>query len=300
MKVSICIPTYNRPNFLKEAIDSCLKQTYLPYEIIVSDDSSNDESQLLVKKIKESNSVNITYFRNIPSLRQVNNVNKLFDSASGETIVLLHDDDLLHNQALENFIKCFEDDPTIDCVYGKQYIMNNQGIVNEEQSESLNSDYYRTSYYAKNKLKPLEAGMVQQFPNDAYMIKSEIAKENKYSHDAGDACDFEFGLRLGSKNYNLHFIDLYTAYYRLSEFSISSSLKSDFALMAYRHVLKTPVAKSSLSLKERWLKKKSGIACASAIQIGEKKEALSIYFSKWHRSKMFTLRGIISLFKLIT
>ncbi|MBD0261856.1 MAG: glycosyltransferase family 2 protein, partial [Tolypothrix sp. Co-bin9] len=38
--VSVIIPTYNRPKYLKQAIESAIKQTYKNIEIIVSDDCS--------------------------------------------------------------------------------------------------------------------------------------------------------------------------------------------------------------------------------------------------------------------
>ena len=47
-KVSILIPTYNQPQFVKECIESILSQTFTDYEIIVTDDSTNTETEEMI------------------------------------------------------------------------------------------------------------------------------------------------------------------------------------------------------------------------------------------------------------
>jgi glycosyltransferase involved in cell wall biosynthesis len=300
MNVSVCIPTFNRLEHLKLAIESCLSQTYKPFEIIISDDSSTDDTETMVNELQvEPHEISIRYKRNKPGLRQVKNVNQLFDMAQGDYIVLLHDDDLLHNKALAVFKAVLEKDPSIDIVFGKQYIIDDDGRLDMKKSEALNKGYYRTSYYETNQLKPNIVGLVQQFPNDAYIMKSEIAKENGYNEEAKDACDFEFGLRLGLKNYNIHFVDKYTAYYRLSAESVSVSSNNNAALIAYQIVKNTPFPESSMVFKNKWMENASPMACMQAIDLRNKREAISIYFDRWHRKRIFTLGGVKRLLMLL-
>ena len=60
--VSVLIPTYNRPRYFEEALCSVLEQTYPNIEIIVGDDSTNDETEKVLQKYLCDHS-NITYIK---------------------------------------------------------------------------------------------------------------------------------------------------------------------------------------------------------------------------------------------
>ena len=59
-KISIIIPVYNGSNYLQEAIESCLQQTYKEYEIIVVNDGSNDSGK--TRAIAQKYDKQIRYF----------------------------------------------------------------------------------------------------------------------------------------------------------------------------------------------------------------------------------------------
>ena len=60
--VSVLIPTYNRPHYFEEALCSVLEQTYPNIEIIVGDDSTNDETEKVLQKYLCDHS-NIIYIK---------------------------------------------------------------------------------------------------------------------------------------------------------------------------------------------------------------------------------------------
>jgi glycosyltransferase involved in cell wall biosynthesis len=124
MKISVCIPTYNRLGTLQEAVSSCMNQTQLPEEIIISDDSSSDETEKWVREFSLHSTTKIRYFRNRPALKQAGNVNRLFKYVETDLLILLHDDDLLMPGAIQSLFNCFQQYPDIDAAFGKQYLMS--------------------------------------------------------------------------------------------------------------------------------------------------------------------------------
>jgi len=89
-KISIIIPTRNRSNYLKRAIESVLQQSYQNIEIIVVDDASTDDTEKVVRSFKDSR---IIYIKNRE--RQGPNFcrNVGLKKASGKYIAFLDDDD---------------------------------------------------------------------------------------------------------------------------------------------------------------------------------------------------------------
>ncbi|MEK6481691.1 glycosyltransferase family 2 protein [Catalinimonas sp. 4WD22] len=306
MKVSICIPTYNRVHLLVEALESCINQTFKPHEIIIGDDSTNYETERKIKNYKVSSEISIRYFHNVPSLKQSKNINMLFNAARGDKVMLLHDDDLLLPRAVEKLVNCFYEQPDVKIAFGKQYILNGYGQIDQAASEKLNTDYYRVHKYEGSILTSLEAGFVQQFPNDGYMLDASVLKNVNYRTNSstvgelGYGCEYDFGIQLGMHNYKMYFVNEYIGKYRLSTAnSISSSVNDDACLKSFLILRKIEVPKSSQLLKELHLKNKAGIAVSQAAIHLTKKEAVQLFFSKWHRGKIFTLGGIKRLMLIL-
>ncbi|ADY73924.1 glycosyl transferase family 2 [Desulfurobacterium thermolithotrophum DSM 11699] len=100
--ISLLIPTYNRPHFLRRALISVLNQTRLPDEIIISDDNPHStENFEAIKDLVEQYKGLIKYWKNNERLGVEKNYSKLLEEANYEYIKFLADDDLLHPEALE-------------------------------------------------------------------------------------------------------------------------------------------------------------------------------------------------------
>jgi glycosyltransferase involved in cell wall biosynthesis len=106
-KVSILIPTYNRPFFFHQALKSALNQTYPNIEIVVCDNSENELSENIVKRYKGKEHP-INYFRNSRNIGPVLNQQKCFYLSTGEYINYLMDDDLFHPGKIEKMMHYFQ------------------------------------------------------------------------------------------------------------------------------------------------------------------------------------------------
>ncbi len=115
--VSILIPTYNQTEYLERTLMSALMQTYNNIEIIICDDSTNDEVEKFLKPYVE-NHKNIKYYNNGGSLGQrgILNGQKCFDLSNGEYINYLFHDDVFHLNKIEIMVKYFMNNKDVTLV----------------------------------------------------------------------------------------------------------------------------------------------------------------------------------------
>ena len=220
--VSICIPTCNRPELLRQALESCFVQTYRPLEIVIGDDSEGSETESLVEAFR-GRDVPIAYRRNQPPQGQAGNVNELFRRARGARLILLHDDDLLFPGAVEVLAACWDVDRGITAAFGKHRLISESAELLHD--EKLNKRCYRTSEFVGTRLRPMESALVGQFPNDGYMVLAAAARKVGYRGKKGDMtnrwCDYDFGIRLACGTDRFYYLDRYTAVNRMTKASVS-------------------------------------------------------------------------------
>jgi|DEB19_MinimDraft_3_1074340.scaffolds.fasta_scaffold01526_8 spore maturation protein CgeD len=122
LKVSILLTSYNSPEFLPQAIESVLSQTYANYELIILDDNSQASvAEQLVKywhhdKIKIYKS-NIAASERMNTARYATLINEGFAMSSGDCITYLTDDDIYLPNRLADMVELLSEHSV---VYGGQ------------------------------------------------------------------------------------------------------------------------------------------------------------------------------------
>lgn len=123
-KISVCMPAYNNGNFIAEAIESVLGQTFADFELLIIDDCSLDETYEVAFGYKNRDS-RIVLLKNGQNLGMVQNWNRCIDLARGEYIKFLFADDLLSSpNALEEFLKPLGADSRISLVASARNIID--------------------------------------------------------------------------------------------------------------------------------------------------------------------------------
>ena len=111
-RVTIGVPTYNRPELLREALRRLVNQSYSNIEIVVSDNCSDDEA--LVKNIVDEHQASgkVRLVRQSKNLGAIRNLGFLLDQAQTPYFMWAADDDSLENTFVEKMVARLEADPT--------------------------------------------------------------------------------------------------------------------------------------------------------------------------------------------
>jgi glycosyltransferase involved in cell wall biosynthesis len=104
-KVSVIIPSYNYGHFLIEAVESVLRQTYLPDEILLSDDASTDNTYEIMKIYAKKYPKLIKLNRNAENLGIEKHFNTAVSKTSGDFVCFLGADNRFGSNYIEECLK---------------------------------------------------------------------------------------------------------------------------------------------------------------------------------------------------
>jgi glycosyltransferase involved in cell wall biosynthesis len=194
--ISICIPTYKKPEFVVRCIQSVLKQSYKQVEIIISDDSPDEDIKVAIEQYK--NLVPIFYVHNQPSLKSPKNWNAALDKATGDLVVLMHQDDWFHSpEAMQEYVAVFQAKPDVDFVFCQNTAVDEYG--NETILQA------RPQLLSKLHNKPDHLLLAQVIgPPSNTMLRKNIPL--RYDEQFIWLVDVDYYVRLFKNGYKHHYI----------------------------------------------------------------------------------------------
>lgn len=107
-KVSVLMPVYNAEDYLAEAIDSIISQTFTDWELIIGDDGSTDNTEAVIKSYTDSR---ISYYKNEVNKGHTETKYSLLEKSGGEYIAFLDADDVSFPDRLRIQVDFMDNNP---------------------------------------------------------------------------------------------------------------------------------------------------------------------------------------------
>lgn len=237
-KVSVILTSYNHEKYIRQSIESILKQTFTDFELIIWDDASTDKSWEIINSYHDAR---IKSFRNKTNQRS-NLINRaLKEVASGKYIAIHHSDDIWELDKLEKQVNVLNNNPKIGAVFTKVKIINDDGSL----FDNKNHDYFNV-FNQKNKSRHRWLRSFFMYGNSlchpSVLIRKKCYQEcGLYTRGLGQLPDFEMWIRVLLK-YEIHVIQQKLTQFRILNDSKNTSapsiINSTRILNEYTYILK--------------------------------------------------------------
>lgn len=252
--VSIVFTSYNHKEYLKQALDSLINQTYPNLEIIIIDDCSTDGSQEILKQYAHFPNVDLRLqTQNSGSYVRASNLGASF--AKGEYILFAQCDDFAEADQIDVLMSAFENNPSAGVVFSKSNLVDENGTVYADdylgREKSFKKAVKKNGLISGSKMKEfLSFSCI--IPNlSAAMIKHDLFKEiNGLSDQYLVVADWEFWLDLTEKT-DFYYISRPLNYFRQHATTIRSSIKMKTQIveifkMFYNHISKNKLTPTQI------------------------------------------------------
>ncbi|ADG70240.1 glycosyltransferase [Brachyspira murdochii] len=212
--ISIIIPVYNGENYIKDAINSALNQTYRNIEVIVVDDGSKDDTANIVKSFRDK----ITYiYKNNGGVASA--LNYAIKEAKGDYISWLSHDDIYYPNKIEEEVNELEniDDKTV--------IYSGFEFVNEKlELITVFENSYKTEYRRLN--NNFYSILLSDIGGCTLLIPKEVfSNVGFFNENLLCVQDYDFWFRMFKHGYKVKYIPKVLLQYRIHKKQDSNSKK---------------------------------------------------------------------------
>ena len=130
-KVSICIHCYNNAEEVEQLLNSIVEQDYKDYEVNISDDSTNEETEKMVENFR-NRIERLNYRHNQKPFGHIFNWNEAIKMATGEYIKIMFSDDWFTDKnSLQVWVRLLDENPRAMLAFsGSRQVMLDAENVN--------------------------------------------------------------------------------------------------------------------------------------------------------------------------
>lgn len=208
-EIQLFIITYNRPTLLIKSLQSALKQDFKSFRVIVSDNSTNDDTKMALADIGAN--TKFTYLKRVPTLPVFDHLNTILKEVTAKYFMIFHDDDVMHPQMLSKLHQLIETDQTILAVGANAKLIKANSILNKSilnangQNISIQGAEQMANCYLVNR------GIV---PFPSYLYRREVAQNIQFNPlNGGKHCDAAFLMDIAEKGKILFYSQPLMDYY---------------------------------------------------------------------------------------
>jgi glycosyltransferase involved in cell wall biosynthesis len=138
-KLSIGMPVYNGENFIREALDSILAQTFTDFELIISDNASTDNTEAICREYMAKDS-RIRYYKNEKNLGGAPNYHRTFELSTGEYFKWAAHDDVIAPDFVSRCIEILDTNPDVVLCHSHVSFIDSQGNYLRDYNIHLKAD----------------------------------------------------------------------------------------------------------------------------------------------------------------
>lgn len=206
--VSIITPTFNRADFIEQAVNSVLRQSYQNFELFIVDDGSTDDTRKRLANALEDHRVHYFYQ---PNQGQSVARNLALSHAKGDLICFLDSDNYWPENKLGNQVALFGERPDVDVVYGDAITIDEYGREISRKNMKRHSGNI-ARYMIRDNCVSMNTAMARRKCFDELGAMSGTRRV---------ADDYDLWLRFSAR-FRFLYIPEFLAYYRVMEDQISS------------------------------------------------------------------------------
>lgn len=126
-RISVAMCTFNGGRYLAEQLESIAGQTRLPYELVVCDDRSNDETPAILQRFKANAPFPVRIVENTDRLGSTRNFDQAIGLVRGDFIALCDQDDRWLPSKLERLSDCLMENPFLGGVFSDAQLIDGDG-----------------------------------------------------------------------------------------------------------------------------------------------------------------------------
>jgi acetyltransferase-like isoleucine patch superfamily enzyme len=223
-RIFIALLTHNNSSVIETSIKSVLNQTFTDWEMLISDDASNDDTYEKIKPFLKDKRISYVFHKE--NLKQPRNWEYALKKNESPIIATLHADDEWTLYTLEKINSIFENDERCDLVWG-------------------NWEFFNQDFQSLNKLGPVTAKCFFDNSQDALsylavnnmtlpsatFISKYVLNVTGYPNSRLEMlCDREFFLRIANNSRNCQSLPFVLCNYRINSYGVSATFTKNFKI----------------------------------------------------------------------